>query len=211
MYLPSGFHETRTATLHAFIRRHSFATLISPGGAEGIQVSHLPMLLDRSRTPNGMLVGHLAKPNPQWREFTGNGATVTASFAGPHAYISPRWYQTRAAVPTWNYANVYVQGTARVIEDRERLSQLLKDLSDVYEGGNREPWSLADLPAQMHNSLIDGIVGIEIEIASIDGKFKLSQNRIAADRHGVIQALGQSESYEDRAVGELMSEYLKAR
>src|SRR6059058_4569294 len=105
MYLPKAFQETRTETLHAFIRRHSFATLISPAGNDGIRASHLPMLLDRTLGAHGALIGHLARSNPQWRQFAGNGAEVTAIFAGPHAYISPQWYQTRVAVPTWNYAN----------------------------------------------------------------------------------------------------------
>ena len=206
MYLPEAFHETRLSVLHAFIRRHSFATLISSNARDGVQISHLPMLLDPARGHHGTLMGHLARPNPQWKGFAGNGTQATAVFAGPHAYISPRWYQTRIAVPTWNYASVYVRGAARVVEERSRLTEFLEALSDNYESGVDQPWTMDDLPEQMREKLIDGIVGIELEIISIDGKFKLSQNRPAADRPGVIAGLSQSDSYEERALAALMSE-----
>jgi predicted FMN-binding regulatory protein PaiB len=108
-YLPSAFHETRPDVLEAFIRKHSFATLIS-NGADGIAVSHLPMLLERDAAGQRMLVGHLARANPQWRDLTKD---VLVIFSGPHTYISPRWYETQVAVPTWNYTTVYVRGRAR--------------------------------------------------------------------------------------------------
>jgi transcriptional regulator len=199
MYIPTAFHETQTKVLHAFIRKHSFATLISHG-AGGLNISHLPMLFNETGT---MLMGHLARPNPHWQDFA-QGGDILAIFSGPHTYISPRFYTTRAAVPTWNYANVYVHGRAKLIEDRTQLESMLEALSAKYEGAAADAWSMKELPAEMRQKLVDSIVGIEIDITKIEGKFKLHQNRPAADRAGVIAALGASDYADDKAVAELM-------
>jgi transcriptional regulator len=199
MYIPTAFHETRTEVLHAFIRKHSFATLISNGG-NGLSISHLPLHLDESGT---RLLGHLARPNNQWHDFT-EGGNVSAIFHGPHTYISPRYYTTRLAVPTWNYANVYAHGRATVIEDSARLESMLKQLSMTYEANSTNAWSMNELPTEMRQKLVASIVGIEIAIEKLEGKFKLNQNRPAADRAGVIDALNATGNADDKAVAEMM-------
>jgi transcriptional regulator len=200
MYIPSTFLETRTEVLHAFIRKHSFATLISHG-AGGLDISHLPMLLNESGTK---LLGHLARANPHWQRF--DSTSVTAVFHGPHTYVSPRYYTTRAAVPTWNYANVYAHGQATVVEDRSRLEAILEQLTFTYEARSQNGWSMGEVPTAMRGKLVASIVGIEITIEKLEGKFKLNQNRPAADRASVIEALNSSAHADDKAVAEMMQE-----
>lgn len=202
IYIPKHFAEQDPARLHALIRAENFGTLIS-NGAEGIEVSHLPFLLDAGRN---VLRAHMARGNPQWKSLA-SGAEVVAVFHGPHHYISPAWYANHPSVPTWNYAVVHVTGRPRLIEDRGQLEAMARDLVENHEALSPAPWRM-DLPSDYQDKMISGIVGFEIDIARMDGKFKLSQNRPAADRPLVADALEKIGSDDARGVAALMRQNL---
>jgi len=181
MYVPDHFREDRPDVLHDAIRRIGFATLVTTG----MEANHLPMLLQ-----DGVLRGHVARANPVWK--AGGGAAL-AIFLGPHAYVSPSWYPSKAetgkAVPTWNYLTVHTRGHIRWIQDAAWLHVHVAGLSDAHEAGRAEPWAVTDAPAAYIDSLVRAIVGFEIMIESLEGKWKLSQNRSAADQGGVRDGL----------------------
>jgi transcriptional regulator len=183
MYVPAAFKVEDRSVLYDFIERYSFATLITT--AEGIPfASHLPLLLDRERD---VLLGHLARANPHWRGFDGTQEGLVI-FSGPHAYISPSWYATSPAVPTWNYAAVHVYGAPRLFDDPESLRGLLVRLVNRYEAGSDRPWQY-DLPENYRQRMERAVVGLEVPVARIEGKFKLGQNRSAEDRQGMLARL----------------------
>ncbi|MGB3539004.1 MAG: FMN-binding negative transcriptional regulator [Mesorhizobium sp.] len=193
MYQPPLFRETRPDILHALIRSHPLGLMIS-NGADGPVANPLPFLLDADVPPHGRLRVHLAKANPHWRLLADNpGSSVLVVFQGADSYITPSWYETKRetgkVVPTWNYAMVQVRGTAQVIEDQEWLARQISDLTGVHENGRPDPWAVTDAPDAFIQSQIKGIVGIEIAITAMDGKWKTSQNRPMADRAGVVQGL----------------------
>jgi transcriptional regulator len=187
VYLPKHFTEADPAVLAEIIEGNSFATLISHG-KDGLIASQLPFMYERASGPHGMLLCHLARPNPQVADLK-EGREVLVVFAGPHAYVSPNWYEKKPAVPTWNYVAVHAYGTPRAIEDSAALIRLVSDLAELHEGGRAAPWRLADEPADYAAGMVRGIIGFAIPIARLQGKFKLSQNRNAADRGRVIAAL----------------------
>src|SRR5579859_5350223 len=187
VYLPKHFTEDDPAVLAGVIERNSFATLISHG-KDGLIASQLPFMYERGDGPHGTLLCHLARPNPQVADLKAGGEVLVV-FAGPHAYVSPSWYEKKPAVPTWNYVAVHAYGTPRAIEDSAELIQLVSDLAELHEGGRPAPWRLADEPADYAKGMVRGIIGFAIPIARLQGKFKLSQNRSAADRGRVIAAL----------------------
>lgn len=196
MYSPESFKIEDRATLHAFMRRHNFATLVTQ--REGsIEATHVPLVLKSEVGPYDLLRGHLARANPQWRDLT-EGGEVLVIFTGPHAYISPAWYRTSPAVPTWNYTTVHARGIPRIVQDPEEFAAMLHELVEVHEKDRPGRWP-GELPADFLNRLTKGIVGFEIEITKLEGKFKLSQNR-AEDAPGVIAALSRSEHPGDREV-----------
>ena len=201
MDIPDAFRESDPARLHQVIRDYSFATLITH--SESLVASHVPILLDPARGEHGTLRGHMARANPQWRDFK-DDAEVMAIFHGPHTYISPSWYPTHPAVPTWNYVAVHAYGVPRLIEERAALRRLLDDLVRMYESGFEHPWKF-DLPQRFTETMIDMIVGFEIPITRLEGKFKLNQNRSAADRRGVIEVLQQSSDPVAREISALMA------
>ena len=201
MYIPDAFRESDPARLHQVIRDYSFATLITH--SESLVASHVPILLDPARGEHGTLRGHMARANPQWRDFK-DDAEVMAIFHGPHTYISPSWYPTHPAVPTWNYVAVHAYGVPRLIEERAALRRLLDDLVRMYESGFEHPWKF-DLPQRFTETMIDMIVGFEIPLTRLEGKFKLNQNRSAADRRGVIEVLQQSSDPVAREISALMA------
>jgi transcriptional regulator len=215
MYVPAPFVEDRPDVLHAFIREHPFATLVTADAAGVPLVSHLPLLLPHDppglqNTPGGpaVLIGHLAKANAQVEHLSAR-RPVLAVFHGPHAYVSPRWYQTSPAVPTWNYSAVHVYGTARRVDDPAELRDLLDRTVRAFEpthGG----WTTDGLPDPYLRSMTAGICGFAFAIDRIEGKFKLSQNRPAADRAGVIARLAEGTS-EERAVAHAMRPWPDAR
>ena len=202
MYIPDAFREADPAILHKVIRENSFATLVANSGGT-LFASHLPLMLDAGRGKHGTLVGHMARANPHWNDFKGAGE-VMAIFSGPHTYISPSWYETLPAVPTWNYVAVHAYGTPHLIEGRPELRNLLKELVHIYESGFKQPWAF-DLPQRFEEKMIDMIVGFEIPITRLEGKFKLNQNRSAADRRAVIRILAQSRDPVAREIAVLMS------
>jgi len=203
VYLPPAFTEARPAVLVAHIERHDFGLLVSHGPA-GLVASHIPFLAER-RDEELHLLGHLARPNPQVEDL-GKAREVLAMFSGPHAYISPRWYEGGPSVPTWNYVDVHAYGTIRLIEDREWLRGLLRRLSDRHEAANPVPWRVEDLPETYLEGMLKGIIGLEIAVTRLEGKFKLSQNRPAADRPRVIAALEQGGDENSVAIAQLMRE-----
>ena len=174
MYVPASFAVSDGKTLESFIKRYDFATLITPS-ATGLVASHIPIMLRRS-AGNGVLIGHVARGNSQWKHFDGN-ADALAIFQGPHAYVSPTWYATSPAVPTWNYAVVHVYGKPRAREEGDFTAAALRDLVARYEGSRATPWRTEDLAGDFYEKLAKGIVAFEMPIDRIEGKFKLGQNR----------------------------------
>jgi transcriptional regulator len=206
VYLPPAFAEDRVEVLISHIEDHEFGLLVSSGARQGdkpeLIASQIPFLVERS-TRGLLLQGHIARANPQAADL-GNGTEVLAIFSGPHAYISPSWYATGPAVPTWNYATVQAYGTARAISDREWLRDLVDRLSQRHEAREATPWRMHDLPANFLEAMLGAIVGVEIDISRIEGKFKLSQNRPAGDRPRVAAALEQRADEGSRGVAVLM-------
>jgi len=193
MYQPPHFIETRQDVLHGLIQAHPLGLLIS-NGTDGPVANAIPFLLDAEAGPNGRLRAHLAKANPQWRLLAENPASpVLVVFQGADAYVTPSWYETKRetgkVVPTWNYAIVQVRGTVKVIDDAEWIAQQITELTLSQEGAREEPWAVTDAPPTFIQSQIKGIIGLEIEITEISGKWKVSQNRPVADRAGVAEGL----------------------
>jgi len=186
VYLPHHFTEARRAILVAHIARHDFGLLMSRSAA-GLVASHIPFLIEHHGEELHLL-GHLARPNPQVEDLR-RGGEVLAIFSGPHAYVSPSWYAGGPSVPTWNYADVHAYGTVQAIDDGDWLRRLLRRLSDRHETGNSAPWRMQDRPEAYLEGMLKGIVGLDIAVTRLEGKFKLSQNRPAVDRPRVIAAL----------------------
>jgi transcriptional regulator len=188
MYQPAHFVEQDPDTLLALMRAAPLATLIRGGG--GLAADVLPLAADRI-DGDWRLTGHVARANPLWRE--ADGQPVLALFQGPQAYVSPNWYPGKAAhgkaVPTWNYALVQAHGRLRAIEDPAWLHALVTRQTDHHEGGRPLPWHVADAPDDYIDAMLRAIVGIEIEVTRLEGKFKLSQNQSAQDRTGVVLGL----------------------
>lgn len=189
LYVPSHFRVDDRDGLVAFMRAHAFATLVS-SGATGLHVSHVPILVDVAGD-KVLLRGHVARANPQWEALEG-AQHVTAIFHGPHAYVSPTWYVTHPSVPTWNYAVVHAQGNARLTDEAE-LHEIVTELSAQYEAGNDPPWRLSEQPASYVSSMLGMIVGFQMEVLRIEGKFKLSQNRPAEIARVVARLEGSGE------------------
>jgi transcriptional regulator len=205
MYIPKPFHVGDPQILHEFIDSNSFATLVSTIDGKPF-ATHLPLLFDRASSAHGMLLGHVARSNPQWHAFDGKQEAL-AIFQGPHAYVSPSWYATSPAVPTWNYTAVHVYGVPQVIDDESTLSDLLDRLIACYEAGMPRPWP-GVLPADFRVNLMRGIVGFAMNIERIEGKFKLSQNRSHEDQRRVIERLEMSADPVAKALGELARKHL---
>jgi transcriptional regulator len=191
VYVPKHFSETRMDVLQAFTERHAFATLVAVT-REGLTANHLPLTSRLSPDGTGVLRGHIARANSLWREVE-NGAAVLAIFDGAHSYVSPSWYPSKRehgkVVPTWNYATVHVSGKIRFIEDAGWLRQFVTSLTDVQEEGRADRWHVSDAPSDYIEAMLRAIVGLEIDVTRVVGKFKGSQNRSDADRAGVAAAL----------------------
>ncbi len=200
MYIPEPFNENRRERIFALVDAYPFGMLITaPGGAPF--VSHLPFVYEPTEGPNGSLVGHMARANPQW-EHLAAGNEVLVVLQGPHAYVSPSWYSA-PGVPTWNYAVVHVRGHPRIVEDEARLEALVAQLTHVHESRMPIPWQ-PDLGGDRRARLLGAIRGFEIEVADVAAKFKLSQNRSPEDRARVAGELRKSENQTDAAVASLM-------
>jgi transcriptional regulator len=190
-YNPAHFRVDDPGALADAIDRLTFGTLITMT-AGGLAVSHAPFLLERGAGPRGTLRAHLARANPHCAEL--DGAEVLVIFQGPHHYVSPSWYaskrETHRVVPTWNYVVVHARGIARTFDDPARLLDRVTALSDRMESAFAEPWRVDDAPADYIAQLTDHIVGVDVELTALEGKFKLSQNRSARDRESLAAALG---------------------
>ncbi len=191
MYIPPLFKEDRVDVLHAAIRRSGLATLVTLTG-DGLIASHVPMLLDPEPAPYGTLLGHLARPNPQARG-AAPGVQALAIFQGPDAYITPSWYATKRengkVVPTWNYVTIHAHGPVAFFDDAERLREVVTRLTEREEQARAEPWAVTDAPADFIDGMLKGIVGFALPIVRLEGKWKMSQNRPAQDRAGVVAGL----------------------
>lgn len=189
MYLPAQFAEDRIPVLHDAIRASRLATLVTLT-PQGLIASHVPLLLDPEPAPYGTLIGHLARPNPQGRQVIGDALAI---FLGTEGYITPSYYATKRetgkVVPTWNYVAIHAYGSLQFIDDRPRLLDIVTRLTDHYESGRAAPWSVADAPADFLQGMLNGIVGFELAITRLEGKWKMSQNRPEADRAGVVAGL----------------------
>ena len=200
MYVPSHYAQTDRDTLHAFIERYSFGLLVSQVDGEPF-ATHLPFLLDRTAGTHGTLLGHMARANPQWRTLAGQPALVV--FSGPHAYVSPTWYEAPNTVPTWNYTAVHATGRAEVVEDHAALVDILTRSVAVYEAAMPRPWAF-DPTGPVADRLLAQIVGFRIPIDRLEGKWKLNQNHPAERREKVIRALEAQGDENSRAVARLM-------
>jgi transcriptional regulator len=192
MYIPTQFRETDVPTVHRAIRAAGLATLVTTG-PDGILATPLPLLLDPEAGPFGTLLGHVARANPQWHR-SATDADALAMFTGPDAYVTPSWYATKRAtgkvVPTWNYVAVHAYGRVEFIEDAEWLLGLVTRLTGKHEGAREKPWAVSDAPVDFIRSQLKGIVGVRLPIARLEGKWKMSQNRNAEDRAGVVEGFG---------------------
>lgn len=193
MYTPHAFKEDRLPVLHDAIERSGLATLVTVTST-GLVASHIPMLVDATRGPYGTLSGHLARANSQWREGTAD-AEALAIFIGPETYVSPSWYattqRTGKVVPTWNYVAVHAYGRVVFFDDPDRLRTIVTRLTNRHEAALPKPWHVTDAPEDFIEGQLKAIVGFEMVIARLEGKWKLSQNRPDDDRRGVIQGLGE--------------------
>ncbi len=189
MYIPTPHRETDPSVLQALIQAHPLGTWVTLTDA-GLVANHVPFLWDPEG--GGRLVAHVARDNPIWSTFSTTVESVIV-FQGAEAYITPSWYPSKhqhgKAVPTWNYAVVHVYGSPRAIQDRDWLIWVLTQLTDGHESGRVHPWQMSDAPASFLDRLIDNIVGIEIPITHMEGKWKVSQNRSQSDRAGVVSGL----------------------
>lgn len=208
MHVPEHFKVDDKDKLHQYIRDYGFGLLVVAND-DGIEANHIPFYLIAEQDGSlGVLQCHLARNNPVWRRLQG-GTPVLAVFKGPDAYISPSWYATKPetgqVVPTWNYLAVHVQGNARIIEDPAWLKQHLHHLIDQHEFGRNEPWSMDDAPADYTERLMQGIVGVEIKIASLTGKLKASQNQPERNRVGVKAGLEASQEAQNLAMSKFIN------
>ena len=213
MYIPEPFNVADTGELVALMRTRPFAALISAGPA-GLNATHLPTVLKSEGEQPAVIECHLARANPQWKEFAA-GRDALMIFGGPQGYIRPGWYPSKSltgkAVPTWNYAVVHAHGRAEANEDRAWLERHVSELSEQQEHDQPAPWATSDAPRSYFETMLRGIVGIRFEIARLEGKCKMSQNRSAVDREGVIRGLRARDAVDDVAVAELVERVDRAQ
>jgi len=211
MYVPAVFKEERVSEMHVLMRQNPFGILVTQGH-DGPTATHMPFVLNADPAPYGTLSGHLAKPNPQWGDNAGKGNALII-FQGPQRYISPSWYPTKnetgRVVPTWNYLAVHAYGKLEVTRNLDRLKRHLEELTDQQETGRPNPWKLTDAPDDFVETMLRGIVGVEIVISALQGKAKVSQNRSEADRRGVVDGLRELQEPEAQAMASLIAETLQ--
>jgi transcriptional regulator len=212
MYIPRHNAETRIPVLHALMRAHPLAALLTLN-ASGLIASHLPMLLEPGARDGdfGILRGHVSRANPQWRDLS-ETTDALAIFAGSHHYISTAWYPGTYTdgeeVPTWNYAVVHAYGPLRVIHDPAWLLAHVTSLTDEHEASMPKPWKVSDAPSDFIAAQLKGIVGFEIPIRRLEGKWKASQNRTLAEREGVIAGLAELDTPESLAISDMVAKAL---
>ena len=206
MYLPTLFKEERLPVLHDAIQNAGLAMLVTTGPG-GIDVSHLPLMLDPADGPYGTLYGHLARANDQWKTATPDQPAL-AVFTGPDAYVSPSFYPSKAAhgkvVPTWNYVAIHARGALRFFHDAEGLHDVVSRLTRRHEAARLQPWTVADAPPAFVKQQLRAIVGFSLRIEALEGKWKMSQNRTEEDRAGVAAGLSQSGEPIEQVVGRMI-------
>lgn len=205
MYIPPAFLESDLPTLQAFIERHSFGLLVSLVDGSPF-ATHLPFLLDRTRGRSGALVGHVARANPQWQQCVGQ--QVLTVFSGPHAYISPSWYEAEQVVPTWNYVAVHAYGRVQLIEDADELLSIVRHSVETYERSMPRPRALGGSDSFLEQ-LLKQIVGFRIEVERLEGKWKLNQNQPVERREKVARALAERGDENAAAIAALMRQQLE--
>jgi transcriptional regulator len=207
LYLPAHFKEERTEVLHALMRARPLAALVALCDS-GLVANHVPMETLSEPAPLGMLRGHIARSNPLWRDCRSDTEAL-AIFQGPQTYISPSLYPSKQesgeVVPTWDYAVVHARGTLRFIHEAEWLRTLVTGLTQYHEAGREQPWSITDAPAAYIDKMLSLIVGFELSISSLSGKWKVSQNRPAADRQGVVQGLRSAVEPDAREIADMLA------
>jgi transcriptional regulator len=200
MYIPKLYAETDIAKLQTFMQENNFAILFSSRDNQPM-ASHLPFMLDTTRGEYGTLIAHFAKANPHWQQLDAE-TEVLVVFQGAHSYISPSWYTPPTVVPTWNYATVHAYGKPTLIHDTEQLETMVKDLVQQHD-------HLPHLDEQFPHNLLQAIVGMEIPITRLEGKFKFNQNRSIADQQAVVDALSQSDDTMHHAVADIMQKNIE--
>lgn len=212
MYVPPHFAETDPAILQALIRAHPLGTWVTAGD-DGLAANHVPFLFDPSRGDRGTLIAHVARANAIWRTFSTTVPSLVV-FQGAQAYVTPSWYPSKRAhgkvVPTWNYAVVHAYGTPRAIEDRAWLRTHVGALVSVHESREALPWKIADAPADFIDGLLGMIVGIEIPVVRLVGKWKVSQNRPEPDKQGVAAGLAARGDPHSEAMAVLVRRHINA-
>jgi transcriptional regulator len=212
MYVPALHEETDLGILHALIRAHPLGAWVS-AGEDGLIANHIPFLIDPNAGEFGSLIGHVARANPIWRSFSATTPSIVV-FQGSDAYITPSWYPSKQAhgraVPTWNYAVVHAHGLPRAIEDRAWLLNHVTHLTGAHEANQAQPWKVTDAPADFTARLLEAIVGIEIPITKLVGKWKTSQNRPEADKRGIVAGLTARGEDSARDMAALVSQSLPA-
>ena len=210
MYIPRSFAEDDVPTLLAFVDAHPLAALVTGSESSGLFATHLPLVLDRTAGPMGILIGHFARANPHCERIAGGLTEALVIFTGPDAYITPQWYRTKQetgrVVPTWNYVAVHAYGAVRLRDDPQFLRQHLEALVSRHEADRVRPWGVSDAPEDFIAQQMKAIVGIEFTIEGLEGKWKMSQNRSAADIDGVIHGLRSSKAVLDNAVANIVAE-----
>ena len=208
MYIPKANEETRLPVLHDFLRAHPFATLVTMGNA-GMIGTHLPLVLEDDGSEFGLLKGHISRANTQWKDIN-TSIDALAIFAGDHHYITPNWYPSKhqdgKQVPTWNYVVTHCYGPLKFIEDPQWLLAHLETLTTIHEASSPIPWKIADAPPEFIKALLNGIIGLELPVRKIEGKWKLSQNRSQQDRQGVVEGLTQLDTPESLAMSDLVKQ-----
>jgi transcriptional regulator len=207
MYLTPQFREDRLEVQHALIRAHPLGILVTRT-ATGLLANAVPFIIDAAASSKGTLRAHVARASAQWREFDADYDTLVV-FQGVHSYITPSWYATKQetgkAVPTWNYAIVQARGKMVIHDDPEWLVGQIERLTNSQELKRKKPWAVADAPGEFIRQQIRAIVGIEIPISRIEGKWKVSQNRPPADRDGIIEGLIELGDSNARAMAALIA------
>ena len=213
MYIPSANSETRLPVLHQMMAEHPLAAVVTLG-ADGLIATHMPLVLEDDGSEFGVLKGHVSRANPQWRDIS-SAVDALAIFAGPQHYISPNWYPSKQAdgkdVPTWNYVVVHAYGPLRIVQDAEWMLAHLNSLVNTHEAGFSNPWKVSDAPADYIAGQMRGIVGFELPIRRLEGKWKVSQNRNEVDRQGAMEGLSQLGNPESDVMAGLIGEAIRAK
>jgi transcriptional regulator len=203
MFIPKHFQIKDEELIYEIIKENGFATLISQHNSDPY-ATHLPLIVDKKEK---VLYGHFARPNEQWKDI--ETQNVLAIFQGPHCYISPSWYETNKAVPTWNYVAVHVYGQLEIVDDEQEIYKSLLDLTNKYEKPNSS-YQLKDVDSTFINGMSRGIVGFKIKITKMEGKAKLSQNHPVERQELVIKELENTQDENNKKIAELMKKNLRS-